>query len=83
MAYDGSQACAPCPTPYTRTARQPDTLHLAPLCLCLCLGLCSSNPSPAKVDTLHFPFCNSTALLRYDSTHSLNLKPRGLSIHRC
>ena len=80
MAYYGSQACAPRLTPHL-TPRQPDALHLEPLCLGL--GLCSSHPSPAKVDTLHFPFCYSTVPARYDGTHSLNLKPRGLSIHRC
>lgn len=87
MAYDGSQACAPRLTstplhPHSQT-RTPCTLHLAPLCLYLCLGLCSLHPSPAKVDTLHLPFCYRTVPLRYDGTHSLNLKPRGLSIHRC
>lgn len=87
MAYDGSQACAPCePALHLTHTLQPDsqtpcTLHLAPLCLCL--GLCSSPPGPAKDDTLHLPFCYRTVPLRYDGTHSLNLKPRGLSIHRC
>lgn len=63
----------------------PPTWHLAlPTLACACAWACARRTLvQAKVDTLHFPFCYSTVPARYDGIHSLNLKPRGLSIHRC
>lgn len=96
--FHPGSVCAPCQpsTPSAhKTARDtwvPRTLHLLPCTLQLhTLAIPVPVPGPvlrrtlvrAKVDTLQIPFCFSTVPERYDVTHSLNLKPRGLSIHRC